>query len=237
MKQFNKKQRASTRIGPHPKYIYELMIGNLLGDGSLEKRHNSTRFVLSQEGKNQEYLHWLHTQYVLYGYCSEQKPIQYKRITKGNKIRWTLRFRTWSYSSFNWLYNAFYIFPDPCATRFPFFPKKRIPENIAEWLTPLSLAVWFMDDGSVSGNASTGGLKIATNCFTKCDLQRVQKVLQTKFHVGCCLQLAKKNSYQYVLAFGQKDATRFAQHILPWVHPSMQYKLRFVRSLSDGSVL
>ena len=235
MKHYHTKQRASTRIGPHPKFVLQLMIGNLLGDGSLEKRHNATRFVFSQEAKNQEYLHWLHTQFATYGYCSPQKPKQYKRIGKQNTVRWTIRFRTWSYSNLNWLYDAFYT-PISQKPLQPYVqdktlsclkPRKRIPQKLDEWLTPMSLALWFMDDGSVSGNPSTGGLKIATHCFTKQDLQRVQHILFMKFKV--CSKLSFDKS-QPVLVFGQKDAAKFAQLILPWVHPSMQYKLRFVKS-------
>ena len=86
MKQFPTKQRASTRIGPHPKCILELMTGNLLGDGSLEKQHNATRFVFSQEEKNMEYLYWLHKQFALYGYCSQKKPVQHTRVGKRNTV-------------------------------------------------------------------------------------------------------------------------------------------------------
>lgn len=225
MKHQNTKQRANTRIGPHPKPVLDYMIGNLLGDGSLEHRANATRFVFSQEGRNQEYLHWLHAQYATYGYCSPHMPKQHRRIGKGNTIRWVLRFRTWSYSSLNWLYESFYTRPEPC------FPphRKRIPKDIDQWLTPRSLAVWFMDDGSVSGNPSTGGLKIATQCFSQEDLWRVQEALQSNFQIGSSLHRAKKE--QWVLAFGQKDAKAFAALIDEWMHPSMRYKLRFVKSL------
>jgi hypothetical protein len=39
--------------------------------------------------------------------------------------------------------------------------KEIIPNNLDMYLTPLALAIWFMDDGSKSGK----GAKIATNCF------------------------------------------------------------------------
>jgi hypothetical protein len=224
MKQQRNRQRASTRIGPHPKYVLELMIGNLLGDGSLEKRSKSTRFVFSQAGKNQEYLYWLHAQYAAYGYCSENIPKQSVQIGKGNIVHRRLRFRTWSYTSLNWLYDDFYKSPVGIL-----IPWKKIPEKIDKWLTPVCLAVWFMDDGSAG--SPSGGLKIATHCFAQADLIRVQKALQTKYHLSSSLYLNKKNSSQYVLAFGQKDATTFAKVISPWIHPSMRYKLRFVRSL------
>ena len=75
---------AKFRIGPHPKYILDLLIGNLLGDGSLEYRQNATRFVFSQENTNQEYLHWIHQQYSQSGYCSQKKPHQKIRLGKKN---------------------------------------------------------------------------------------------------------------------------------------------------------
>jgi hypothetical protein len=141
MKQQRNRQRASTRIGPHPKYVLELMIGNLLGDGSLQKRGNATRFVFQQAGKNQEYLYWLHAQYAAYGYCSENIPKQSVRIGKGNIVRRVLRFRTWSYTSLNWLYDDFYKSPGGILIPWKKF-QRRLTNGLHQSVLPCGL--WTM---------------------------------------------------------------------------------------------
>jgi hypothetical protein len=47
---------------------------------------------------------------------------------------------------------------------FYFQGKKIVPSNIYELLTPISLAIWFMDDGNTS--LKSGGLHISTESFT-----------------------------------------------------------------------
>lgn len=229
--------RANQRIGPHPKAIIELMVGNLLGDGSLERRCGATRFVISQENTNQEYLAWLHTQYAEAGYCSPVKPRQQKRIGKGNIVRWTLRCRTWSYTSLNWLHEMFY---HPGINRVNFVDRanpldktivyrKRVSDELEYWLTPRAIAVWFMDDGSVSGDLSTGGLKFATNGFSLHDVEKLQAMFLRKYAIVAQIHRTKKHPDQGVLAFGQRASKQLAFLLSPWMHPSMKYKLRAVR--------
>ena len=55
--------------------------------------------------------------------------------------------------------------------------KKIIPYNISDYLTPLALAVWFMDDGSKINNT----VRIATNCFTYAEIENLSTVLYKKY--------------------------------------------------------
>lgn len=48
-----------------------------------------------------------------------------------------------------------------------------MPANIQDFLTPLALAIWIMDDGGRVGK----GLKLATNSFTYEDSLRLTQVL------------------------------------------------------------
>ena len=56
--------------------------------------------------------------------------------------------------------------------------KKIIPYNNADYLTPLALAVWFMDDGSKINNT----VRIATNCFTYAEIENLSTVLYKKYN-------------------------------------------------------
>jgi hypothetical protein len=44
------------RIGPHNYEILSILIGSLLGDGSMEKSKDGYRFVFYQKGDHIEYL-------------------------------------------------------------------------------------------------------------------------------------------------------------------------------------
>lgn len=66
------------------------------------------------------------------------------------KLRYNLSFTTLSLPCFNEIYELFYL-----------EGKKIIPNNRADFLTPLSLAYWIMDDGSFTGS----GLKLHKNAF------------------------------------------------------------------------
>jgi hypothetical protein len=75
------------------------------------------------------------------------------RLGKNGKIRYISRFKTYTYSSFNWIQEIFYV--------------KIIPSCIDILMSHLLLAIWIMDDGGV---VSTG-LKIATNSFTETEVK------------------------------------------------------------------
>ena len=129
------------RIGPHNYEILSIVIGSLLGDGSMEKDGNGTRFAFYQAKINGEYLLWLHQIISSLGYAKENLPIIQSRKGIDGKIRYLYRFRTYTYSSFNWIYDEFY--PNK---------KKIVPQIIESYLSPLALAIWLMDDGCLYKN-------------------------------------------------------------------------------------
>ena len=67
---------------------------------------------------------------------------------------------------------------------------KTIPVNIADYLTPRSLAFWIMDDGNWTGN----GILLHTNSFSKDDNLKLISILKTKFDINSNLR-KKYNSY------------------------------------------
>ena len=97
------------RIGPHNKLIFEILTGSLLGDGWGEKRNNSIRFHIHGSNNNIEYLMWLYKSINNLGYCSNIKPKLITHIGKENKKYYSIKFRTWSFISFNFIYDEFYL--------------------------------------------------------------------------------------------------------------------------------
>lgn len=205
----NIKRKGNKRIGPHGDEVLSLIIGSLLGEGYGEKRGIGTRFVLQQEESNKEYLIWFHKYLAERGYCSSEQPKCKKRIGKNGKIRYYYKLQTFTFTSFNYLHELFYK-----------EGKKVIPKNIGEYLTPMALAIWIQDDG---GKVSAG-LKIATNCFTKEEVQYLCLILKEKYNLDATLQSAGKEN-QYIIYIPKRSMENLSKIVKPFMLPSMYYKL------------
>jgi ubiquinol-cytochrome c reductase cytochrome b subunit len=205
------------RIGPHNIDIISLIIGSVLGDSHLEKRTRGlgTRVLFEQSNKNVEYLMWFHQFLGSRGYCSFNKPKLHKRIKKENKIFYHFRINSYTFSSFNWIHELFYK-KDNLKNKFI----KIVPLNIEEYLTPLALAIWFMDDGSKLGK----GVRIATNNFTLREVEFLCLVLFKKFNLIATVHTGGKNK-GYVLYIHTKSVPLFISIVKPHMLPSMLYKL------------
>jgi ubiquinol-cytochrome c reductase cytochrome b subunit len=203
--------QAIKRIGPHNKNVLSIIFGSLLGDGHAELRSkgNGTRITFYQEGSHVSYLLWLHNLLAELGYCSSNLPVIQTRLGQKGIVRKIIRFRTWTYSSLNWVHELWYI-----------NGMKIVPANIGEFLTPLALAIWIMDDG---GKVSSG-LKLATNSFSYSDCLLLVKVLYDNFNIKASVQSAGKDN-QYHIYIWKDSIPLLREIVLPYVHSSMKYKL------------
>jgi hypothetical protein len=203
------------RIGPHNLDILSMIIGTLLGDAHLEKRKGGigTRLILEQNSRNVEYLMWFFNYFSLRGYCPSNKPKLFKRIKKNNTVYFGYRFKTYTFSSLNWLHNSFY----PLVTEQK--GVKRIPIQLLEqYLSPLSLAIWFSDAGSKFGQ----GYKIATSCFIREDLEELCLLLKRKYNLNCSLH---KNKNYLSIYIKKSSAKVFTNLVNKYMVNSLKYKL------------
>ena len=215
-KQLNKTRITSLeRIGPHNIDIISIIIGSLLGDGHLEKRNRGigTRIKFEQSNKNVEYLMWFHSYFSTRGYCNINKPELKKRIRKNGEIYFHYSINTFTFSSFNWIHDMFYMCSEGKYV-------KIIPHNIEQYLTPLALAIWFMDDGSKLKK----GAKIATNCFTYKELSQLCEILKNKFNLTVTIHSGGENK-GYTLYISSQSMTTFSNIVKPFMLPTLYYKL------------
>lgn len=203
--------KANTRIGPHNKEVLDLIYGTLLGDSHAECRSNGngTRIGFYQEANHVEYLLWLHNQMASNGYSNANIPKIQIRLGKKGKLRNIIRFHTFTYTSFNTIHEDWYI-----------NGIKHVPYNIAEFLTPLALAVWIMDDGSRVGS----GLKLSSNCFTFEDTTRLTIVLNKLYDIKSSVQSAGSPN-QYIIYIWSESMTILRKLVKPYMVSSMLYKL------------
>lgn len=220
----NKRKDVTNFNEPLNKYIIEIIYGSLLGDASAEKRNNSkgTRILFYQEGSHSDYLYYLHSLIANLGYCNSNLPKIYTRLGKKGKLRKVIKFNTWTYYQFNDIFNNWYL---------PSYIKdingnnifnryiKIVPKNIDLYLTPLSLAIWIMDDGGKVNNS----IKLATNNFSYNDILYLVYILFHKFNIKSTIhKTGKANQYNiYIL---NESMPILVNLVKPYIIPSMKYK-------------
>lgn len=207
-----KRIRSKYRIGPHNKNILSVITGSLLGNSHAEmrKKGDGTRISFSQESNRVEYLLWLHSIVSDMGYCNPTQPKIQSRIGIGGKIRYIIRFHTFTYQSLNWIRETWY--KDGI---------KRVPENIKEYLSPLAIAIWIINDGSRSGKS----IKWCTNSFSYEDCVRITNILYKLYNVKCSVNSAGKKD-QYVIYVLKESMATLRNLVKDYMVSSMLYKIQ-----------
>ena len=195
------------------KEIRDIIVGTLLGDGTLETQNKGRTYRLKIEHsiKQKEYVDWLYSKLKDFVLTPPKKRLR----EKDGKKWWSYGFSTISVGNFRFFGQQFYDEKG----------KKRIPKIIKKLLTPRAMAIWFMDDGS-SKSRKHKGFVIHTLGFSKRDLKRLQRVLKEKF--GLESQLHRQNKYQKLrwrLYIPGSQRVKFLRLIQPYLLPEFDYKL------------
>ena len=98
--------------------------------------------------------------------------------------------------------------------------KKIIPANIAELLTPVSLAFWIMDDGGLRSN---GTLNLHTDSYTLTEVNLLIDVLKRNFDINSRISI--KRPGQWIIVIPKKEVPKVAELTIAHMHPSMLYKI------------
>jgi hypothetical protein len=201
-RRFHGKAWAFERIGPHSLDVISLIVGSMLGNTHLEKIKIGlgTRIIFEQYNNSVEYLMWFHKFLAARGYCSPNKPKLAKIIAKKNKVLYTYRINSYTFSSFNWLHEMFY--KDNI---------KIIPRNLGDYLTPLALAIWFLNNGSKLGQ----GAQIALNSWvSREDLKYLCEIIKNKYNIDTTIQSGGKNKGK-TLYIKSSSMTTFSKIVKP----------------------
>lgn len=104
--------------------------------------------------------------------------------------------------------------------------KKRFSRRILDYLTPLGIALWYMDDGSVSYKKRDGkihGREIHLNTYCSFEeAEIIQAYFKEAWDVSWTLVF---NKGFYRLRMGAGEAEKFFALVKPYIIPSMRYKL------------
>lgn len=202
----NSKIRSNNRIGPHNIDIISIIIGSLLGESYGERRkENGTRITRSQSSKNKEYIYWIHKYIAERGYCSTKIPKMKRSIGKKNKIYYKYKIQTYTYTSFNYIYEMFYK-----------NGKKVIPLNIEEYITPLALGIWIQDEG----RKTSCGIRITTNRYRKEEVENIIYILNKKYNIDSYMR-NHTNENKYNIYIPKRSMGKLKLIIKPYMVESI----------------
>jgi len=195
-----------------------LIIGLLLGDGHIRKRKGKKTYpslMIEQSEKHKDYIYWLKEKLNDWLY-DIKKPIQTNRKfnKRANKYYHSLSFQTICHPAFEDLWVGFYK-----------SGKKRLNKILIEkYFNELSLAIWIMDDGCLSGKCRRNML--ATNNFSKDEVNWLRNFLEKRFGLKTwiCKRTGKYN-INYEIAFDKQSSKKLKEIVGDIIIPSMQYKL------------
>lgn len=207
----------------------EILYGSLLGDGYLfgDKKYTK-RFGFFQTKRKKEYVLFL-KKILSYNFNKEIKLIK-KPVTKrwNGKSQYGFQIRD---KYFNHLQKIFY----PKG-------KKRVTQKILSALTPLSLALWYMDDGSLAtakysknqkGEQVWGArwIVLCTHSFTLKENKMIQKYFKDYWDINWNVY---KGRYGWYLKAYIGEGMKFFEIIYPYIVPCMLYKIDTKYSINNS---
>jgi len=173
-----------------------IILGCLLGDGAMRCKTNAL-LEINHSAKQSEYVEW---KYEELKELVSTKP--HKRF--GNAGRIAYRFTTRSLPELTEIYRKFYQ-----------SGKKIIPDNLT--IHPLSLAVWFMDDGCKSYRA----IYLNTQKFNVTEQTKLSLLLRQQHGIKTSMNKDKK---YYRLRIAVSSVGKFLEIIRPYLLPMFRYK-------------
>ncbi|SOJ54523.1 Protein RecA [Mycobacterium simulans] len=204
---------------------FQVVLGSLMGDGNLSSNRrdrNGVRFRLGHGAKQAEYLRW--------------------KTALMDNIRHTVREDG---KGANFV--DFTPLPELAELQRAVYlgdGKKFFSEEYLKALTPLALAIWYMDDGSFALRSkglqerTTGGsgrIEICVEAMTEGTRVRLRDYLRDTHGLDVRLRRAG-SAGKAVLVFSTAATAKFQELVAPYMAPSMEYKL-LPRFRGQGTVM
>ena len=165
-----KKQKKTLKL---TKIQREVLIGLLLGDGSMQTQNDGRTYrLIHVQGGRKKDVYTNHLFHIFGPWILTPPRLSPCRSGAGNYKRGeSWRLSTLSHGSFRFYGKLFYK-----------DGKKKVPNGISKFLTASGLAYWYMDDGSIKSKQSKGVL-LNTQSFTLKEVKLLCTVLLSKFEI------------------------------------------------------
>lgn len=206
----------------------DLLISLILGDGSILKYNNSYNIYIGHGESQKDYLQWktnLINNMFEYNLKIKSKLVHLKETNK-NYLQY---FITKTSKDFKELYDIYYNNDN-----------KKLTYILKNIKSDRSLAIWFMDDGSVfkrkrkhkdlSIYYDRPTLKLCTHCFTKDENIEIIDWFKRRYLINAKLvSECKRNKTYYYIRFNSNESLKIFNIIKPYIEeiPSMKYKFKF----------
>lgn len=205
------------------------LLGTLFGDSSLSIHrglvNDTTKAVLTLvHGEDQfGYLLWkMHLLYPLVG--SFHIKVLPSKADGKYIIHAVTTYQHYLWHMFNDYYNQVVIGQDHGGSDKVKF-QKVVRMNVLRRLTPISFALWYMDDGSIykdSKRSRLKGIRLATYGFDIDENILIQTHLVDCWGIDATVDL-RQDGYTYI-RLSKNGAERFLELVSPFIHSTMLYK-------------
>jgi recombination protein RecA len=193
-------------------FQWEVLLGGLMGDGALSSSSKGygARFRWGHAAKQTEYCDWKASLFANIG------------VSRSMNAKGAVFQDVHPLAELAELRSAVY-----------FGDKKVFGDDYLKRLTPLSLAIWYMDDGGFTLRAKglqqrtkdgSGRSEICVKAMDETTRGRIVAYLADTWGIRARLRHAGVRQIP-VLSFPKDETTKLHALIAPFVHPSMQYKL------------
>jgi hypothetical protein len=196
--------KASLQMSERQK---EILIGLLLGDGHLERQGSavSARLKIEHSVAQSAYVDWKFHEWREWVRTPPKTRIRQNRI---GTTSMNVGFSTLSHVELEWFRLRFYV-----------NRRKVVPEDLE--LSALSMAVWFMDDGSRKSNQCRG-LYLNTQSFTELEVELLRSVIRRDVGVGTSVRQQRDGLQIYIPS---SSVTELILYMHSEILASMRYKL------------
>ncbi|TSC55983.1 MAG: homing endonuclease [Parcubacteria group bacterium Greene0714_21] len=188
----------------------EIILGTILGDAHLSMLKFNARLELGHSETQKAYVFWKYQELKKF---TGTKPVQFENFDQRAQktyVQW--RFKTKTHTYFTELWKLFYK-----------GKRKIVPSKIVSLLTsPLTLAVWYMDDGGRRNDCY--GVFLNTLSFTKRENEILAECLQRNFSLNPRIHWIQDG---YRLYIPSRDAQKFSALVDPYLLDLMKYKLPY----------
>ncbi len=193
----------------------ELIIGSLLGDGTMRigKNARHANFKVEHCLAQKDYVFWKYN--IIKDFVFTEPKLSFRYRKDGDKYPKSWWFRTIRHPFLTEIYHSFYT-----GERFR-TGRKIIPDSLINEVTPFALAIWIMDDGSYNQKS----IDISTYSFSSDDIKKLQVIFRRVF--GIEAKFYKDRDIGYRMYFSIEETQALIQIIHPYFINSMRYKIGF----------
>lgn len=186
-----------------------IIVGTILGDGYLQPTSkHAARLRIEQSAKQKFYAQW--------------KYEQFQQVMQGKPVSLT-RFNPYYQRTYQYMRCQTVALPELGWFREQFYTQrglKRVPANIQTLLTPLALAIWYMDDGYFYRRDSAAYIYLSN--LSAQSIARIRRALALRYDLHPHLYQKKLGKCFY---FPVAETKKLLKTVKSFILPQFQYKV------------